>query len=163
MMPQANEQEVKLFFEILNKNNVEYLVIGGAAVNIHGYTRATGDLDLWYNPSKENFLNLLRSINEFGFDTSDLNKVTEYDTKGFIRLPLQNFYIEVMAIIDGKMKFEEVYKRSFDFSMEGVNVKVIGYDDLIQNKIMSRRIKDIDDITQLDRVKKMQKGKGDAS
>jgi nucleotidyltransferase DUF2204 len=139
MIPQVNEQEVRLFFEILNKNKVEYLVIGGAAVNIHGYTRATGDLDLWYNPSKENFLNLLGSINQFGFDTTDLNKVTEYETKGFIRLPLQNFYIEIMAIIDGKMKFEEVYKRSFDFNLEGVIIKVIGYDDLIQNKIMSRR------------------------
>lgn len=157
MTPQLNEKEVRLFFEILAKNKVEYLVIGGAAVNIHGYTRATGDLDVWYNPVKDNFLSLIKSINEFGFDTTDLSKITEYETKGFIRLPLENFYLELLAIIYGKMKFNDVYKRSFDFKLEGVPVKVIGYDDLIQNKLMARRAKDLDDITQLERAKNQHK------
>ncbi len=159
MTPQPNEKEVRLFFEILTKNKVEYLVIGGAAVNIHGYTLATGDLDVWYNPVKDNFLSLLKSINEFGFDTTDLAKITEYETKGFIRLPLENFYLELLAIIDGKMKFDDVYQRSFDFNLEGVPVKVIGYDDLIQNKLMARRAKDLEDITQLERAKNQRKNK----
>lgn len=157
MTPLHNEKEVKLFFEILNKNNVQYLIIGGAAVNIHGYTRATGDLDVWYNPTKENFLLLLKSINEFGFDTSELNRITEYETKGFIRLPLESFYLELLAIIDGKMKFEDVYLRSFHLDLEGIEVKVIGYDDLIQNKLMARRAKDLEDITQLERAKNQNK------
>jgi len=47
-------KEAVEFLKLLNQNGVEYLIIGGAAVNIHGYTRATGDLDIWYNPSTEN-------------------------------------------------------------------------------------------------------------
>lgn len=48
-------QEVEGFFKILNRNGVRYLIIGGVAVNIHGYTRATGDLDIWYEPSAGNY------------------------------------------------------------------------------------------------------------
>lgn len=159
MTPQLNETEVKEFFSILNRNEVEYLVIGGAAVNIHGYSRATGDLDIWYNPTRKNFLVLLKSINEFGFDTTELSKVTEIESKGFIRLPLQSFYLELLGIIDGKMKFEDVFKKVFTFDLDGVNVKVIGYDELIQNKLMARRAKDLEDITQLERAKELKNKK----
>lgn len=48
-------KEAADFLSLLNKNNVQYIIIGGVAVNVHGFTRATGDLDIWYNPSKENF------------------------------------------------------------------------------------------------------------
>jgi hypothetical protein len=37
-------KEAVEFLSLLNKNKVKYLIIGGVAVNIHGYTRATGDL-----------------------------------------------------------------------------------------------------------------------
>jgi predicted nucleotidyltransferase len=104
-------------------------------------------------------LKLLNAINEFGFDTSGLNQITAYETKGFIRLPLDNFYIEIMAIIDGKMRFDDAYERAYNLDLEGVNLKVIGYDDLIQNKIMTRRPKDLEDITQLERIKKLQNKK----
>jgi predicted nucleotidyltransferase len=145
-------KEVKGFFELLNKFNVEYMIIGGVAVNVHGYTRATGDLDIWYNPTNENYSNLLKAIKEFGFDTNEIADAVNNPLKAFIRIPLESFYLELLAIIDGKMKYEEVYARTYDFKIDGdLTVKVIGYDDLIQNKIMSRRAKDLEDIAQLSR------------
>lgn len=146
-------EEVEYFFKLMNENEVEYLIIGGVAVNIHGYSRATGDLDIWYNPVKENFEKLLKTISDFGFDTSGLEKLSNYETKGFIRIPLSQFYLELIATIDGKMKFEEVYKRAYSFTVNSTIVKVIGYDELIQNKIMSRRAKDLEDIAQLEKRK----------
>lgn len=146
-------EEVEDFFKLINKNGVEYLIIGGVAVNIHGFTRATGDLDIWYNPTKENFKKLLKAIRDFGFDTMELEKPINYETKGFIRIPLDHFYVELLSSIDGKMKFEEVYNRAFSFKINATIVKVIGYDELIQNKIMSRRAKDLEDIAQLEKRK----------
>ena len=67
-------EEVEHFFKLMNENEVEYLIIGGVAVNIHGYSRATGDLDIWYNPTAKNFERLLKTISAFGYDTSDLEK-----------------------------------------------------------------------------------------
>ena len=44
------------FLELLNKNEVEYLLVGGYAVILHGYIRSTGDMDLWVKKSKDNYL-----------------------------------------------------------------------------------------------------------
>ena len=90
-----------------------------------------------------------KSIKDFGFDTSPIGQLKDYDLKGFIRLPVEPFFIEIMAIIDGKLNFHQAYKKAFQFNFEGVMVPVIGYDELIQNKIMLRRAKDLEDIAQL--------------
>jgi hypothetical protein len=42
-------QDFKEFVELLNKNKVEYLIVGGYAVGMHGHPRYTGDLDVWIN------------------------------------------------------------------------------------------------------------------
>ena len=149
--------EVKAFLVALNKCKVQYMIIGGVAVNVHGYTRATGDLDLWYNPTQENYHNLLKAINEFGFSTSEIEGAAKDFLKTFIRIPLESFFVELLAIIDGKLDYNEVYARAYDFKVDdNLSVKVIGYEDLIQNKIMTRRSKDLEDISQLERRRKGQ-------
>ena len=128
------------------------MIIGGVAVNVHGYSRATGDLDIWYNPTEENFVKLLQAVRDFGFDTSDVESLINEPQKALLRLPLENLYIECLAIIDGMLNYADVYSRTYNFTVEeGLVVKVIGYDGLIQNKIMSRRAKDIEDTAQLER------------
>lgn len=151
-----NQGEVRFFFTLLDKYHVDYLIIGGAAVNVHGYSRSTGDLDVWYNPTQENYNHLLSAVKEFGFDTSTLDKSLDHG-KAFIRLPLDNFYLECLAIIDGKINFVDALKRAYIFDLDGLPVKVIGYDDLIQNKLMSRRSKDLEDIKQLERSRELKK------
>ncbi len=148
-------KDVKIFLKLLNKCKVQYMIIGGVAVNVHGYTRATGDLDIWYNPTRENYLNLLKAIKEFGFSTDEIEGAINDPLKAFIRIPLESFFVELLAIIDGRLDYNEVYNRTYDFKLDDdLVVKVIGYDDLIQNKIMSRRAKDLEDIAQLERRRK---------
>lgn len=145
------QKELAEFCSILNKNQVEYMVIGGIAVNLHGYTRATGDADIWYLPTEKNFRNLIRSIQTFGYDTGDLERLENYHTKGFIRIPLERFSIELLSIIDGNIEFSAALQRAEKIVIDGISIPVMGYDDLIQNKIMSRRSKDMEDIKQLER------------
>lgn len=148
-------KEATDFLRALNSNQVEYMIIGGAAVNIHGYTRSTGDLDIWYNPTAENFEKLLLSISDFGFETDAINDLASQALlKTFIRLPVDNFFIELLSSIDGKFSFEEAYENVFNFQLQDVVVPVIGYNNLIQNKIMARRAKDLEDIAQLEKRKK---------
>ena len=54
-------------------------------------------------------------------------------------------------MIDGKLDFDTTYAKAYMFDLQGTPVPVIGYDELIQNKIMSRRAKDLEDIAQLER------------
>lgn len=69
----------------------------------------------------------------------------------FIRLPLGEMKIELMGKIDGKFSFEEAYKTSVETSFQGIPIRVISYEFLIENKIMSRRPKDILDIQELEK------------
>lgn len=55
------------FVELLNSNEVEYLVVGAFAVAYHGYPRYTGDLDLLIRPSAANAARVLRALAQFGF------------------------------------------------------------------------------------------------
>jgi hypothetical protein len=47
-------RDFKEFLKLLNSNNVEYLLIGGYAVGIYGYVRATNDLDIWISANAVN-------------------------------------------------------------------------------------------------------------
>lgn len=54
------------FLHYLNNNKVAYLLVGGYAVILHGYSRTTGDLDIWVRRTKENYECLLSAFKEFG-------------------------------------------------------------------------------------------------
>ena len=58
-------RDFKEFIELLNKNNVKYLVVGGYALAFHGYPRYTKDIDIWVWIEKENAVNIIKTLNEF--------------------------------------------------------------------------------------------------
>src|SRR5271156_2480526 len=64
------------FLQSLNNNDVEYILVGGYAVILHGYRRPTGDLDIWVNQTKENYHKLVRAFNEFGLPVFDMTEQT---------------------------------------------------------------------------------------
>ena len=66
-------QDFKEFIQLLNVHKVEYLVVGGYAVAIHGFPRTTGDIDFWVKPSQENAERIVKSLIEFGFGSLDIN------------------------------------------------------------------------------------------
>lgn len=62
----------KEYVELLVKNKVEYLIVGGYAVGAHGYPRYTGDLDIRVNPTPDNAKKVLACLSEFGFSSYNL-------------------------------------------------------------------------------------------
>ena len=61
------DQDFREFIELLNENEVRYLVVGGYAVAFHGHPRYTKDLDLWIGLSPENANKILDALKKFGF------------------------------------------------------------------------------------------------
>ena len=53
------------FISALNDNEVEYILVGGYSVILHGYSRTTGDLAIWINKEKENYFKLVKAFEEF--------------------------------------------------------------------------------------------------
>lgn len=135
---------------LLNKNQVEYMIVGGLAVNYHGFQRATGDIDIWYNPTEINYKRLLKSILDFGFEISDIENQKYFEVKGVINLPLERFTIQFLSLIHGKFSFMDAYHQAEAFKIIENVGKVMSYDYLIKNKIMARRPKDLEDIRQLE-------------
>ena len=66
-------KDFREFIELLNKNEVDYLIVGGYAVGFHGYPRYTKDIDIWIESSAENASKLLTALEVFGFGSLDLN------------------------------------------------------------------------------------------
>jgi hypothetical protein len=64
--------DFKEFLKLLGSNGIEYLLIGGYAVNVYGYVRTTNDLDVWVKVNPENAARIDRALREFGFATAAL-------------------------------------------------------------------------------------------
>lgn len=142
------------FLKLLNKNKVEYLLIGGFAVNYYGYPRTTHDLDLWANNNPHNSIKLLQAIDDFGFDVNILKDV-HLKGKDPIKLPHDTISfkkIEILADISGVYDFSKAYENKVMTSYDDVEIPFINYEDLIKNKLSSGRAKDLDDISILKQV-----------
>jgi hypothetical protein len=136
------------FLRLLNANRVEYLLVGGYAVGLHGYPRATIDLDVWIRASDENAARVLSSLGAFGFDVPSLEPRLFVDPRSIVRLGVPPFRIEVMTSIDG-VEFAPCRSRAVEFDLDGVSVPVISLPDLKVNKRAAGRHKDLADLENL--------------
>jgi len=146
------------FISLLNQHDVAYLMIGGHAVNLHGYERYTGDLDLWIEPTPNNSKKLIKAIDDFGYDTKILEGV-DLNNKSPIKLSEGMYKIEILPNLQGDFSFEEAYNRGKTVKIKGIPVNVINVKDLINNKEKSMRMKDAADAHYLKNILKNKKKK----
>ena len=67
------------YIKQLIESNVDFLLIGGYAVNYYGYGRGTGDIDFWLRPTNENKIALLDAFKKLGRAEEDLNEISKLD------------------------------------------------------------------------------------
>lgn len=143
--------DFKDFIQALNNQNVEYILIGGYSVILHGYSRTTGDLDIWVNKTQSNYLKMEKAFGEFGIpaDSIGLNKFLnhkEYDVFSFGRSPVS---IDIVTEIQG-VEFEEAFKDLEKIEVQGIEVNLIHINHLKQTKKATGRFKDLDDLENLE-------------
>ena len=141
------------FIECLNKNEVEYILVGGYAVIIRGYSRSTGDMDIWVNKTESNYRKLQKAITEFGLPAQAIVKdqffSTEFDVFSFGKPP---YAIEVMTAVKG-LDFPGTYQSSSLVRIDDkIDVRVIHLHQLIKAKKAAGRNKDLNDIENLPSV-----------
>lgn len=141
-------KDFKEFIELLNKNQIEYLIVGGYAVGFHGYPRYTGDIDIWIKVSDEVAVKMISILDEFGFESYELKKEDFLKTDNMIQLGYPPFRIDIIMSIDG-VSFEESYSNRVEKVIDNIPIKFIGLDELIKNKKASGRDKDIIDLKNL--------------
>lgn len=140
--------EFREFLECLNRAKVEYLLVGGFAVNLYGYHRSTEDIDFWIAVSDDNYDRLLAAIHEFfGEDLKGLDKDFLRHNEALFLGGVPN-KIEIFKHCSG-LNFAEAFARRVETALDGVPVKVICLTDLKTNKRASGRNKDLADLDNL--------------
>ena len=136
------------FLRLLNSARVEYLLVGGYAVGLHGYPRATGDMDILVAADPENAEKVVRVLLDFGFSPDTINQEMFEKQRQVVRMGRPPVAIDVLTSASG-IDFSECYSRRQQRTIDGVEVSVIDLADLRTNKQASGRPKDLDDLENL--------------
>ncbi len=140
--------DFKEFLKLLGKNEVEYLLIGGYAVNYYGYVRPTGDMDVWISAERQNAEKLVAALRDFGFIFPEIKADLFLQEKNIVRMGVPPMRLEVLNFIDG-VEFAECFIERELVTIDGVNVNIISLRHLKINKKASGRLKDLSDLENL--------------
>lgn len=141
-------QDFKEFIQLLNANQVKYLVIGGYAVAIHGHPRYTKDIDIWIEMSSENAQKLMIVLTEFGFGSLGLNAEDFQAPDQIIQLGYPPNRIDLITTPDG-IDFAPCYQTKIEVKINDINVNFIDLKNLKKNKQASGRLQDLADLENL--------------
>jgi predicted nucleotidyltransferase len=134
--------------KFLTEEKVEYLVVGGMAVNYHGYHRSTGDLDIWVAVSPQNQESLARALKRFGFSDQAVSRRPILEKPKFLRIGQPPLRVEIHSEISG-CSFEDCLTRAEHCVISGLDVPFISLADLRKNKLAAGRTKDLADLEEL--------------
>ena len=123
--------------DALNKQDVEYLIVGGYALALHGLARFTKDLDIFFNATSGNAESLLMAVKDFigdvGLEAADFE-----DREAVIQIGFEPVRVDFVASIDG-VTFEEAWKNRVQAKFGSIEASFISLADLIKNKSSTGR------------------------
>jgi hypothetical protein len=132
----------------LHDAGVEYLVVGAHALAAHGRPRATGDLDLWIRPDRDNAARVYRALQRFGAPLDQLH-ADELATPDLVfQIGLPPARIDILTSLSG-VTFDEAWANRTTVVVAGLSLPVIGRSQFIQNKRAVGRPRDLADLADL--------------
>ncbi|MCK5730154.1 MAG: hypothetical protein KAH68_03715 [Draconibacterium sp.] len=146
-------ERIEFFIKAANKHHLEMILVGGGAVNFHGFQRHSADLDFWIDIHEKNLKNLLSTFSELNYNLGDIpDKVKRGEQNISIKIsPV--FELEIITNFNPGKSFYEALKESELVEKEEFHYNVLSFNDLIQSKISSTRLKDKLDVEELHRIK----------
>lgn len=164
------EAEMMFYEEILRvlqKHEVHYLILGGAAVNLHGVPRMTADLDITIDLSAENVAATVEALTEAGMKVSlpldplgladsELRREWRQD-KQLEALTFQSPgsgapYREVDVVIEPPLDFEAMYEARTVLEIDDLRVALVSLPHLIEIKTRLGREQDLADVNALKKI-----------
>jgi predicted nucleotidyltransferase len=142
-------QDFKEFIQLLNDNQVRYLVVGGYAVALHGYPRYTKDIDVWIELAQKNALHIVKALEQFGFASLGLTESDFLVEDQIIQLGYAPNRIDIITTLPG-VTFAECYDKRLSVEIDGVKVNFIDLDNLRKNKKATGRLQDLADLENLE-------------
>lgn len=141
-------QDFREFIELLNSNEVRYLIVGGYAVAVHGYPRYTKDLDVWIYADSENVEKLISALKQFGFGSLGLTPDDFLTPDQVIQLGYPPNRIDLLTSLKG-VEFNNAYESRVQIEINGLFADFVDLENLKKNKASTGRPQDIADLENL--------------
>lgn len=138
-------EDFKEFIALLNAHQVNYLIVGGYAVGFHSRPRFTQDIDFWIEASQDNARKVLSVLKDFGFGELDITIGDLTNPDRIIQLGYAPLRIDIITDLSG-IDFSAAYSRRVRGNYLGVDAYFISIDDLLKNKEIAGRDKDLEDV-----------------
>jgi hypothetical protein len=143
--------DIGKLFAVLAGHDVDFVVIGGVAAQVHGHRRTTMDLDLTPDPDPENLRRLSAALSELEASPLDSGEEMLFTRHG---------QIHIFKEPKGARPFDEMRERALVVDLDGTYVAIVSLDDLIRMKRAAGRPGDLDDIATLTEVERQRRIKG---
>lgn len=137
----------------LNAHNVRYVVIGATAFPVHGYARATLDVDIFIEATAENAQKTIEALQEFGYDLTDLPLDVLLTKKVLIRQYILE--TDIHPYVTG-VTFDEVWNHRVKDKVGDTPAYFASLKDLIRMKEAAGRPKDLEDLRALRKLQEAQ-------
>ena len=142
-------KDFREFIELLNDNEVRYLVVGGYAVAFHGHPRYTKDLDVWIGLSPENANKILDALIKFGFGSLGLKSEDFLESDQISQLGYPPNRIDILTTLKD-MNFEDCYNTRVEVEIRCLPINFIDIESLKKNKRATGRPQDLADVENLE-------------
>lgn len=133
----------------LLRAEVRFLIVGAYAFALHARPRATGDIDIWVEPSADNAARVMSALREFG---APLHQVTEQDftqPEVVFQIGVAPRRIDILTSLTG-LTFAEAWADHVEHALGPLRVPFLGRESLVRNKRATGRPQDLADLTYLE-------------
>jgi predicted nucleotidyltransferase len=143
-------EDFRDFILALNAQKVKYILVGGYSVILHGYSRTTGDMDIWVDRTAENYSRILLAFRQFGMPVFDMTEdnFLNHPTWDVFTFGTPPVAIDLMVNVKG-MDFDICFSNSVQFEDDDLKIRTIRKEDLIMAKKSTGRPKDLDDLNNI--------------
>lgn len=155
-----NNDELINLLKALQKFEVKYILVDDFATTLHGVTRISADIDIWIKDDSHNIKNLRKAIKELGLGDFEELETTDL-IPGWTSIYLDSgFELDIMTYIAGfdKNSFDTCYQMAVEAIIAEISVKFLHINHLLDSKRLTNRVKDVLDINELEKIKKLQQG-----
>lgn len=151
------QNKIDSFIRLCNLHEVRMLMVGGGAVNFHGYQRHSADVDFWIDMLPENLDKLLQVFREMDYELDDFPEAVKQRKQNIsIKFSPLDLDLELITNFSVNKTFEAAFAESDRVSREDnpeLIWHILSFEDLITSKIKSGRPKDLLDVHELQQRK----------
>lgn len=153
------DEEILSFWRALQQNNVQYIMVGGYATNLHGYQRFTADMDIWIKDTLENRQSLRIAFIDCNIGDYPMIEYMQF-IPGWTEFHLNNgLRLDILVDMKGLegYTFDECLQMASIADIENVKIPFLHIRQLIENKKVVNRPKDQIDVSALEQIRKLRR------